>query len=316
VDCIEVVALVLHYNSPVDVQAVLEDLGAQSLRPRRVVVIDNHSSDEARAYLVRLLHEFPECEIIWRPTNGGYAAAMNEGMTATLQKSVEAWLLLTQDARLSPDAVFELGRLLREKSNAAVVGPLIGLASNPNRVFSAGGYLGPAGRTGHVSRPSDLRSWEYTPPRIVDWVDGSVMLVRRESFVRDGPFFEGYFLYFEEVDLQLRFRRRGWEIWMNPSAVCWQQPGNLTPYLGFRNRVIFLNRLFGDANWNLVLWDALKMALAWARGRRPGATYWIARGLLDGARGRTGMPPDRSMRANWSPWGGRVGAAPRPEFEE
>ena len=314
-DPIEIVALVLHYNSPADVQAVLKDLGAQSLRPRRVVVIDNHSSDEARSALVRRLHDFPECEIIWRPANGGYAAAMNVGVAATLQESVDAWLLLTQDARLSPDAVLELGRLLKEKKNAAVVGPLIGLASDPTTVFSAGGYLGPAGRTGHVSSPSDLKSWEHTPPRIVDWVDGSVMLVRREPFVSDGPFFEGYFLYFEEVELQLRLRRRGWEIWLNPSAVCWQQPGNLTPYLGFRNRVIFLHRLFENAEWNLVLRDALKMALAWARGRRPAATYWIARGLLDGARGRTGVPPDRSMRANWAPRGGRVGAAQGPDAE-
>jgi GT2 family glycosyltransferase len=44
---------------------------------------------------------------------------------------------------------------------------------------------------------------------VVDQVIGAFFCVRRDLFTRLGGFDERYFLYFEEVDLALRARRRG-----------------------------------------------------------------------------------------------------------
>jgi GT2 family glycosyltransferase len=43
----------------------------------------------------------------------------------------------------------------------------------------------------------------------VDWVSGAVLLLPLAEVLAAGGFDEGYFMYTEEVDLQLRLRREG-----------------------------------------------------------------------------------------------------------
>jgi N-acetylglucosaminyl-diphospho-decaprenol L-rhamnosyltransferase len=46
----------------------------------------------------------------------------------------------------------------------------------------------------------------------VDWVSGASFMVRTETIRQIGLFDEGFFLYFEEVDLCARARRQGWAV--------------------------------------------------------------------------------------------------------
>ena len=49
-------------------------------------------------------------------------------------------------------------------------------------------------------------------PRAVDWVTGAAVVLRREALDEVGLFDESFFLYSEEVDLQARLHRAGWEV--------------------------------------------------------------------------------------------------------
>ncbi len=55
-------------------------------------------------------------------------------------------------------------------------------------------------------------------PRSVDWVAGMFMLVRREEFLDVGGFDDGFYLYYEDVDLCERLRSRGKAVMVCPSA--------------------------------------------------------------------------------------------------
>ena len=55
-------------------------------------------------------------------------------------------------------------------------------------------------------------------PRPVDWVMGAALVLRREALEQVGLFDEEFFLYSEEVDLQFRLRRAGWEVHYFPQA--------------------------------------------------------------------------------------------------
>ena len=55
-------------------------------------------------------------------------------------------------------------------------------------------------------------------PISVDWVAGMFMLLRRDIFAEVGGFDERYFLYYEDVDLCRRVRRRGFDVRMVPSV--------------------------------------------------------------------------------------------------
>jgi N-acetylglucosaminyl-diphospho-decaprenol L-rhamnosyltransferase len=55
-------------------------------------------------------------------------------------------------------------------------------------------------------------------PERIDWCSGASMMVRREVLECVGGFDERFFLYFEEVDLCLRIKAAGWEIWYVPDS--------------------------------------------------------------------------------------------------
>jgi N-acetylglucosaminyl-diphospho-decaprenol L-rhamnosyltransferase len=54
--------------------------------------------------------------------------------------------------------------------------------------------------------------------RAVDWVTGAAFVLRREALDEVGLFDEDFFLYSEEVDLQARLHRAGWEVHYFPAV--------------------------------------------------------------------------------------------------
>jgi len=71
--------------------------------------------------------------------------------------------------------------------------------------------------------PDNPRSREYlyldvdtSRPQQVDFVEGSVMLVRRTALDEIGLFDDGYFLYVEDADVCYRMKQRGWQTWWLP----------------------------------------------------------------------------------------------------
>lgn len=68
-------------------------------------------------------------------------------------------------------------------------------------------------------RRAMLADLQVSGPAQVDWVYGSFMLMRRSTFEQLGGFDEGFFMYYEDVDLCLRLRRAGLSTWLFPDLV-------------------------------------------------------------------------------------------------
>lgn len=135
--------------------------------------------------------------------------------------------LLNPDARLVTNAVAELSAFLDAHPRAAVVGSAIlqdGTDEPATCAFRFPGLLsefeeavafGPVSRMlagTRVAFPAVL------PTQQVDWVSGASMMARLDALREVGFFDPDFFLYFEEVDLMRRLRRRGWEVWHLASA--------------------------------------------------------------------------------------------------
>lgn len=55
-------------------------------------------------------------------------------------------------------------------------------------------------------------------PKAVDWVAGMFMLFRADAFRDVGGFDDGFFLYYEDVDVCARLWKAGWKVMLHPGA--------------------------------------------------------------------------------------------------
>lgn len=177
-------------------------------QPRIVIIVDDHSDEDPSEALRRAA---PEVQVVRRARNGGYAAACNAGAERALNQGAEYLLFLNNDATIDPTT---LPALLNAAGRhpQAILGPKIVYAHQPNRIWSAGGWLRPASVTnGHfgLGQPAHL----YTRDRAVDWTSGCAIFVSAATYRRLGPIDEGYFLYHEDTDWCLRAKRYGIETW-------------------------------------------------------------------------------------------------------
>ena len=108
----------------------------------------------------------------------------------------------------------------------------------------------------------------YDAPSDVFVAPGTAMALRTAALEQVGLLDDGYFLYYEDVDLCWRLRLAGWRVRTRPSAVVTHlhsaTSGSWSPLHTFhdaRNRLLTLTK---DAPWPLALREVLRFPLTTA----------------------------------------------------
>lgn len=287
--------VVLHFRFWPDVRVAVDTLLAQVPPPDQVVIVDNDSGAEQVA---AMRAAWPAITVIEAGANLGYAGGMNLGIRH-LAPDVDAVLLLTHETVLAEGALAALASHLGDHPRVAAAGPVLATHSQPDTVFSAGGWIQDGTwDTRHHREPTELAAWSGQPPRTVDWLDGCCWLVRTAALDAVGLLDEDFFLYFEEFDMHRRLVAAGWELACVPAAVAWQESGGKPDYLWARNRLRVLAR---HAPRRALLRDLARIAVRALRaviGRvRRDDIDVPARAQVAAVRdfllGRYGPPPDR-----------------------
>ena len=279
--------IIISYRRPDLLSAALRQLADQTVRPAHVIIVDNAGDlDES---LVARSPFAEEALLIRRPGNPGYAAAVNEARAMVRTAALSRLLVLTHDAVFGADLAAQLLAALEVPGSGAAV-PLLRRASDPERVFSAGGRLTRNGRAWNTVTP------EADVPYQVDWADGAIVMYATDALDRIDWLDERYFLYFEDVDTAWRMARVGRRTMLVPTAVAAQDPGAHPMYLGVRNMTLF-GRTAGIPTWRSALGVLRRVAeesvFRVIHGRRPDLIEaW--RGWRDGRRGLSGKPHQRS----------------------
>jgi len=174
-----------------------------------VIVVDNGSSDDSVAR-IRAAH--PDVLLLESGRNLGFAGGSNIGIRYALAHGAEYVWLLNNDTKAAPEALSALiAKALTDESIGAV-GSICYYADAPSRVQAWAG-----GRVNLWIGYAD----NSTIPRDDDWFDslyGASFLVSRSAFDDVGLFDEGFFLYFEETELCVRLRERGWRLAAAPDS--------------------------------------------------------------------------------------------------
>jgi GT2 family glycosyltransferase len=154
----------------------------------------------------------------------GFAANLNKGSALTTGDAV---LAVNPDAVPEPGAVAALAAFMETHPRCGVAGP---------KMVYPDGRWQPSRRrfptvTGTIIRRTPLRKLvrqrrhfhlDEAPPEgpvQADWMLGGFLLLRRSMLDELGGFDEGFRLYGEDIDLQYRALKAGWERWYVPQAV-------------------------------------------------------------------------------------------------
>jgi hypothetical protein len=238
-----VIAVTVNFRTPDLAIRCLSSLAGERGRLGELAawVVDNASGDGSPARIRGAIEEsgWPGwARLIESPLNGGFGAGNNHALREALSAASppDYFLLLNPDAAVDPGAVAALADFLASHPRAGIAGPRteIGRGDLRGTAFRFPGILNSLDEGLHLGPVTRLlRRWQLAPPpraeaHRADWVSGGCMLIRRALLEEVGLFDEGYFLYFEEVDLCARAARAGWETWYVPAASIVHEAGAST----------------------------------------------------------------------------------------
>jgi GT2 family glycosyltransferase len=214
----DVSIVIVNYNGSTFIERSIRSALEQRV-PAEVIVVDNGSTDGS----LELLNALSGIRVVSSDRNLGFAGGANLGA----RHARGAFLaFLNSDAIAAPDWLatllpWMLGAKLDLVSSAVSCGG--------DLWFSGGLWLPALGAALHAQRPLARCAW----------LSGCALIARRAAWEQLGGFDEGFFLYFEDVDLCLSARRQGLRLGLHPQPlVRHDTPGSSAKSLGFEKLIM------------------------------------------------------------------------------
>ena len=188
-----------------------------------IIVIDNASGDRS---VGKIQAAFSDIVLIENKTNLGFAKANNQGIRHSRGRYI---LLLNNDTVVLPNAVEAMVDVLKRSADIGIVGcRLLNPDKTPQQSFgSVAGFIGDLLQStfsntlfANSSNPivEKILARLHRSGKKVGWVCGACMLCRRDSLEETGLLDENFFMYKEDMDLCISFRKKNWGIYYTPDA--------------------------------------------------------------------------------------------------
>lgn len=141
-----------------------------------------------------------------------------ENHNRALRGSPDPYLcVLNPDVRLPENPFPELIQRLEGDVRIGVVAPAV-VSPSGDREDSVRSFPRPRDIATKAARKLRGINGMARLPERVDWVAGMFMLFRASAFSSVGGFDEGYFLYYEDVDICARLQAKGWGVGYEPTV--------------------------------------------------------------------------------------------------
>ena len=215
----------------------------KKLSDARVAVVENGTGDDSAKKIQRAIDEngwASWCDLTAIPINLGFTGGNNVILRPAMEFAdpPQYFLLLNADTIVRPNAFDGLLEFMDRNPSVGIAGCRL---EQPDGFTqrSAFRFQSPASefeaniRLGLVT--GLLKRWMVAPPVRdeafqTDWVSGACMMIRREVLRDVGLLDEGLYTYFDDCDICLRARRRGWSTWYVPTGTVVHLKGRSTGF--------------------------------------------------------------------------------------
>ena len=238
------------------IASVLRNVGDLKIE---IIVVDNASIDGTVASIRR---RFPCVTVVENRTNAGFAKANNQGFALAQGKYV---LALNPDTLVRGGAITKLKEWLDLHTTIGAVGPSLLWPTGEIQIISArlvyslGAALWWDALRFHripflrnlITRKF-ISPYDYSKAQPVEAISGAAMLVRHDLLSALGGFEESFLFCGEDVDLCVRARKLGYEVYFLPEAEILHYGGQSSIQAPLRSVVngilsdeLFIRKTFG-----------------------------------------------------------------------
>ena len=282
--------VILTYNHCKDTLQALDSLGRMIYPNYKLLVVDNKSTD-GTVEIVQEKH--PEVGLMVHPSNQGFAAGINPGLQHALDRGADFILVINNDVLVAPPMLTDLVKVMKPDIGAAA--PMIYYLDDPKRIWSVGFSKHPLLLEMRGGSRGQIDQGQWQTPFEVDYLLGCAILLNSSMLRRVGLFDERYFFYYEDLDLSLRARGRGYRLVTVPQAKMWHRgagsAGMGSPFRTYhmaRGSVIFFRThargLQRPASFLFRTGSALKVSFKFLLSKQPRLLRHYWQGLWDGWR--------------------------------
>ena len=249
----KVYIILVNYNGWRDTLECLNSILKNDYHNYHVIICDNASQDESIKKIIQWknLHENFSMELIQSTINGGFSYGNNVGITLGLKRNdVDYFWLLNNDTVIQHDALTVLINYMQHNLKIGIAGSCLKYYDKKNIVQGYGGkYNKFSGRSTHIT---DLKKIND-----IDYIIGASLIISK-IFIKDiGLMNENYFLYYEELDLALRAKKKGYGISCVNNSIVYHKEGasigssnklknksNLSDFYLQRNKILITKKFF------------------------------------------------------------------------
>lgn len=221
-----IAVIIVTHNSSDYLAKCLKCLACQSHPVDHIMVVD--SGSESREYL-EVTREYEKCDLELLD-NVGFARANNHGY-ANIPQEVDYVLFLNPDAFLVQDTIKKSLDCIRNRSGIGVIsGRLLGydvLLDEPTGTIDSTGVFRKIYGRWYDRGRNEPDTDQYLNGESVPALCGAFLFCRKQSLQDLGRdvFDPDFFMYKEDIELSLRLRKAGWQLFYTPEVVVYHCRG-------------------------------------------------------------------------------------------
>lgn len=205
-----------------------------------IIVIDNNSADYS---VEKAKTIYSKIRIFKNNKNEGFAKGNNIGIKLAKFSHI---VLLNNDTEVSKQWLRNLVSSLDLKNKVGGAIPKTVYYKNPEIINTAGIMLRRNRTWPMIERGINEKDHgQYNKKELVDGFSGVSVLLHKKMLDEVGLFDEKFFMYFEDVDLSWRAKKKGWKFMYAPSAIVYHHHSATTKKIpNLFNYYVSRNRLF------------------------------------------------------------------------
>jgi GT2 family glycosyltransferase len=209
-----------------------------------VIIVDNASDEDPTHLLISVL---PSTKVIRNSKNLGFSGGNNTGIKAAFGEYI---FVVNNDTEFTPGLIECLVSVFQKNKDAGIVCPKFHYYFNKG-VIEFAGYRPInifTGRNRMIGK-GECDNGQYDLLVKTNYAHGGGMLISKKAIEDVGLMPEQFFLYYEEIDWSVQFRKKGYQIYFQPQALIYHKESMTTgknsplkTYYLTRNRILFMRR--------------------------------------------------------------------------